>query len=390
MTPRRLQTDLETGVSVLNSEPQELVGQTNGKSSSFLTEKNLLFLQEQLQLPTLPTARDEVSSPEDSQTTNTAATVTVDYRHNMFKGTLKKRGVSSEGLEKPANYDEVVKALNTDRKHLKDRPSENDMSGLLHYMKHAANKATLTSYVLPIITQALQRGCRTSELRSIPSAKWSDDYPLLLHEDSDHRLSPPAPDETIGYNAKRMRSWKYGAENMADFTAPANLDGQLLCSFLTVEVGANQSPEFAYRQNLHNGAVMLRNLRMIRKHAGMNETHLTTDFDGKARVCMVTFTKPLIEIHCGFTKVDDNTKLVKYHIYRVAHFASPTNHDELGVIIDNIRNAIKYFADLNKEWLKADLEAIGNRFRSGEGLELPSKVKRKRGPAWILTASDSD
>jgi hypothetical protein len=201
---------------------------------------------------------------------------------------------------------------------------------------------------------------KSSELRSISSVKWSDDYPLLLHEDTDYRLSSPVPDETTGYNSEGMPSWSYGAQNMEAFAAPVIIAGQLLCPFFTVEAKAYQSPELGLRQNVHSGAVMLRILRMIRKHAGMEETDIQKDFDGTARVCMVTFAKSLIEIHCGLTKFDETTKLDKYHIYRITYFASPANINKLGVLIDSIRNAITYSADLNKEWLKVDLEAITN------------------------------
>jgi hypothetical protein len=91
--------------------------------------------------------------------------------------------------------------MNSLVKSRQDSPSDENLSCLLNYMENAENEATLTTYVLSVITKALKRGHPTSELRSIPTAKWSDDYPLPLHKDDKYRISPPTPDETIGYNA---------------------------------------------------------------------------------------------------------------------------------------------------------------------------------------------
>jgi len=60
--------------------------------------------------------------------------------------------------------------------------------------------------------------------------------------------------------------------------------------------------------------MMLRNLRLLRAYAGMEEGAIREQFDGKAHVLTATFTKDVMEISCHWTKTaSGGNGFIEYH-----------------------------------------------------------------------------
>ncbi|ORY00966.1 hypothetical protein BCR34DRAFT_575325 [Clohesyomyces aquaticus] len=85
----------------------------------------------------------------------------------------------------------------------------------------------------------------------------------------------------------------------------------LLCA--TIEVTeANEITSHGRLRNCHNAGVMPRNLRRLREIAEMQEDALSKQFDGKARVITIVFSKNTIEISFGWTEVDEAKGRIHY------------------------------------------------------------------------------
>jgi hypothetical protein len=82
---------------------------------------------------------------------------------------------------------------------------------------------------------------------------------------------------------------------------PLKGDKQLFFPVLTIEVKHLASDVFAKRQNQHNAAIRVRDLRKLRQQADMSEEELKEKFDGIVHVVTINITQTNLTIGCGWT-----------------------------------------------------------------------------------------
>jgi hypothetical protein len=134
--------------------------------------------------------------------------------------------------------------------------------------------------------------------------QWAGTFPLpAVGGNVEFPIAAPKPDLTIGYNEKVIMKVSDAKEYLGDQCLPLKTDKNLLFPVVTGEVESMLAEEYAQRRNMHNSAMMLRNLRTLRRCAGMPEALLETVFDNIAHVLTISFTRAQIILHCCWTQL---------------------------------------------------------------------------------------
>jgi hypothetical protein len=190
------------------------------------------------------------------------------------------------------------------------------------------------------------------------NTQWEGTFPLAtLGEQAQYHIAAPNPDLAIGYSEDNLKGVLKARIFLHDQCAPLKSDKQLLFPVVTVEVKGAAIEVHAQRQNMHNSAVMLRNLRTLRDKAGMDASELSTKIDGIAHVITINFTKSEIVICCCWSSVTDDGRL-EYNSKPVATMSRNEEFKAFHTMTGQILNAVDWATKRNKGWIREDLKAL--------------------------------
>jgi hypothetical protein len=205
-------------------------------------------------------------------------------------------------------------------------------------------------------------------------------------------IAAPKPDLTIGYNEEVIMKVSDAKEYLGDQCLPLKTDKNLLFPVVTGElfpvvtgelfpvVTGELSPvvtgevesmlaeEYAQSRNMHNSAMMLRNLRTLRRCAGMSEALLETVFDNIAHVLTISFTRAQIILHCCWTQLGPDD-LLRYFSKPVALYSRTYGSGAFQAMMNKIRNAIDWALSSNRDWIVKDLQVLEGKVGELEPLE---------------------
>ncbi|KAF2031776.1 hypothetical protein EK21DRAFT_87809 [Setomelanomma holmii] len=184
------------------------------------------------------------------------------------------------------------------------------------------------------------------------------------------------------YNEKTIGGHLGARMCLVDQFSSVKADKKLLFPVVTVEVKGNTVEEHAQHQNMHNSAVMLRNLRTLRENADMSVADLKTKFDGIAHVITINCTKAEIVCFCCWSGMADD-RFVEYHSKQVAAMGRTDGSDIFHDMISRILIAVDWATNTNKEWIRDDLKALEPRVSS-----LPALVPAASMPAGEVTSME--
>ncbi|KAL1968203.1 hypothetical protein VTN77DRAFT_2038 [Rasamsonia byssochlamydoides] len=159
-----------------------------------------------------------------------------------------------------------------------------------------------------------------------------------------------------------MMSYSSAVQLLGSFCAPVICNPFLIFPCLTIEVKGLSSAVESIRQNRHNGAVMLRNLRHLRLKAGMSEEKLREEFDQRTHVLSLSIAQDTMSIHCHWTGFQ--TGNLEYYS---AHVKSLPLHEakRWPDAVTFCRNAIDWVIRQNKTWIQEDLATIQTQIDAG-------------------------
>jgi hypothetical protein len=177
-------------------------------------------------------------------------------------------------------------------------------------------------------------------------------------------ISLPQPDITLGLNQDTMpQAGILVSQEMGGYFRPVSGEPKLWCPFFTVETKGWQSEAYATLQNVHNVAMMVLNLRKVRKKAGID---VQNDFHNKAHVLTLVFTKSGIELCCGWSSLAENGRL-EYYYTTLDEWRAPKSVEDATNMVICIRRAIDWCAGHTKKIVTEDIEAIANKIGADAG-----------------------
>jgi hypothetical protein len=207
--------------------------------------------------------------------------------------------------------------------------------------------------------------------------QWAGTFPLpAVGGNVEFPIAAPKPDLTIGYNEEVIMKVSDAKEYLGDQCLPLKTDKNLLFPVVTGElfpvvtgeVESMLAEEYAQRRNMHNSAMMLRNLRTLRRCAGMSEALLETVFDNIAHVLTISFTRAQIILHCCWTQLGPDD-LLGYFSKPVALYSRTHGSGAFQAMMNKIRNAIDWALSSNRDWIVKDLQVLEGKVGELEPLE---------------------
>ncbi|KAL2002964.1 hypothetical protein VTN02DRAFT_5437 [Thermoascus thermophilus] len=288
------------------------------------------------------------------------ATKTVRGDDPNYVSELEDRCIATEdSTDQPINLDELVERLQTSR----NLPTQDRLRRLYEVAEDAAVEDNIASLVVPVVLDLesviVDKRCKVSI-----NALWAGEHPLPSGRLETTRISPPKPDVTIGFSSKEFRSF-YDAKTALNTIIfhPVISNPTLYFPCFTAEAKGLQSGQLARRQNLHNAAVMLRNLRQVHQHAGISSPE--DGFDHRAHVVSATMDKGGITLSVHWTGVETNGK-VWYYSRKIGTW-SYADTKSFATGVQNLRNAIDWALEHNRESLAANLKVLAERAISSAG-----------------------
>ncbi|CAE7177341.1 hypothetical protein CFE70_005667 [Pyrenophora teres f. teres 0-1] len=314
--------------------------------SSLLKEENLRKLQEQF----LP---QNYQKPPPKKIT---------CANDQYPALLKKRGcvlVPTIEKRRPANYETITTALEATRE--EQTPPQN-YAMTWDLMANTNSKAGVTFvFMAKVLDYEILRQTGR-DVRSNLADQWRNGYPLPSGG-STLQIAAPNPDMTIGYNRDEMTGCDEAIEYLGEYCTPIKGDGSLAFPVATVEIKHLTGDAYAERQNMHNAAIMLRNLRKLRQLAGMDEEELKTKFDGIAHVITVSFTQTTSAIYCCWSAVAEDGQL-QFFSKPIAFSWTNSGVEPFRSMIYRIRNAVDWVVEINKQWILEDMAKLQRRLHT--------------------------
>tara|TARA_R110002003_G_scaffold110_10_gene9327 strand:+ start:995 stop:1933 length:939 start_codon:yes stop_codon:yes gene_type:complete len=283
---------------------------------------------------------------------------TLRYDSPQYPKVLHERGITFHDLgspTSPSNYDSIKEAICATRAHDMGRDNAEEAWNVL--VGSEAEVEVLGVIAYDILTYRKMRQPK-QDLWAKLNAQWEGTFPLAtLGEQAQYYIAAPDPDLAIGYNEDNLKGVLKARMFLHDQCTPLKSDKQLLFPVVTVEVKGAASDEHAQRQNMHNSAVMLRNLLTLREKAGMDASELSTKFDGIAHVITISFTKSEIVICCCWSSVTDDG-LLEYNSKPVATMSRNEGSKAFHTMTGRILNAVDWATKTNQRWIREDLAAL--------------------------------
>jgi hypothetical protein len=244
-----------------------------------------------------------------------------------------------------------------------DKLSEADAWKIINGVQIAQNELNVQALILPLIMDATQYLALKSDFLLDFSMTWSSTQPLERRCSTLPPISLPQPDLTLGLNQDTLPvAAALVSQEMGGYFQPAGGDTKLLCPFFAVETKGWQSESYATLQNVHNAAIMVRNLREVRARAGID---VQNNFDNKAHVLTLVFTKSGMELCCGWYFVGASG-CVEYHYTVLEEWRAPKKVAQATEMVICIRKAIAWCAANTKAFIPADIEAIAKKIEADE------------------------
>ncbi|EDU45454.1 hypothetical protein A1F94_003087 [Pyrenophora tritici-repentis] len=314
--------------------------------SSLLKEENLRKLQEQF-LPQnyrKPSAKNIIST------------------NDQYPALLKRRGcilVPTVEKRRPSNCETITKALEVTREE-QTPPQSYAMTWDL--TRNTNSKAGVT-FVFTAKVLDYEILCQTGrDVRSNLAGQWRYGHPLPSGG-STLQIAAPNPDMTIGYNRDEITGCDEAIEYLGEYCTPIKGDGLLAFPVATAEIKHITGDAYAERQNMHNAAIMLRNLRKLRQLAGMEEEELRTKFDGIAHVITISFTQTTSAIYCCWSAVAEDGQL-QFFSKPIAFSWTNNGVEPFRVMVHKIRNAVDWVMEANKQWIRDDMAKLQGRLNT--------------------------
>jgi hypothetical protein len=254
----------------------------------------------------------------------------------------------------PSNWDEILDFLKTERSPMPELKTIDTWSEVAcRATSEATIKNLLLSPILDILVPIAE-----NRLVAAGDAMWTRESPL----DSDvsfytNAITPPKPDLTIGFDFSDFVPLLSGPELLtldANWITPVISDPRLAFPCFTLETKGFNSPDFARQQNLHNAAVMLRNLRSVHgAHSSMS------GFDKTAHVLSVNMNKHGFELSAHWTDIElsdsEHRGGVFYHWRSIGNWKY-NNSTDFQSGVQCIRNAIDWTLEHNRPLIVSSLK----------------------------------
>lgn len=351
--------------------PFEHIDQSPATPSTLLTELNLRkFLEDRDITPPLERACSSPSSYEMSKN-NEDTRSRVSYNNPVYPDLLAERGVVRSS-KLPENWEDLQATLRAERPELQ-APSRYDSERLQALLQASANETTFVSAVVNHLI-GLEDILLDECLDAVCKAQWKDNQ-LQSQIATLTKLARPKPDVTVGFKFNPMEC-RAGIE-VLESSNPVLCRPQLVYPCFTLEAKGLDSDINATLQNLHNGAVMLRNLRELRGKT-TPDSNWSQGFDNRTCVLTANLTKEKAGILAHWTRTaEDGT--VEYHSILAKEWK--VGVDSWPDITVYMRNALFFVKSRVRPWIMRDLQTVSSRIalqmvpRMRERIPLPAAVE---------------
>jgi hypothetical protein len=247
-----------------------------------LTNKALKKLEKETMTSTV--AQSEQSSTKESNITP----------YNLdYVLALRDRGILfANSGPRPDNLEDLEQALAPDGK---SPPLDDTTVNLLQRVREfGATEIDVVARLFGKILPIDDGPCSGKDDCFVYDQPW--DEGVLVHPSLRPALAVPKADRTFGWSSFTF-PYPKATRHLGCAIRPVPLRPQLSWPYLTVELkGETGSLRVASLQNLHNGAVMLNNLLLLKRAAG--KAGGEEEFLGKTHVLSIEFTTETITLSC--------------------------------------------------------------------------------------------
>ena len=324
-----------------------------------LTTENLLSLQFDLGLAVPISRNSKLMRSFDDESTCSSANAHL-IAANQFVQASENRNCKHHGGQRPKNYGEILNAL---KKARNDETSDNEAVDIVNAITQAPNELYLSGVVLSEIVKSRVYMGSKSPFQIIPGGAWSGARPLKALHSTEFTVAAPAPALIMGMNADTVqKAGRRLTEALGPILNPVQCAPKILCPFFTGETKCYQSGALAVLENIHNAAVMTRNLRKVHDAAG---NKVAVDFDDEAHVITLVFSKGGSELSCGWSHVDEDGH-VEYRTVKLAGWSASINADEVKQMVSWTRKAIDWAGAANRLRVEAVIAKIWMKIEAGE------------------------
>jgi hypothetical protein len=300
------------------------------------------------------------STSSKAPSKSSAKSSTIKYNEKDYTSALQQRGCIWASPDVPNNYEDIMKAIEPS---VQDELEEEDAWKVINGIKITPNELCLQVLVLPLVIEATQYIAPNSDFLLVFNIAWAKADPLERRFAALPSIAPPRPDLALALNQDTMS--EIGilvSQEMGGCSRLVNGEPKLWCPFFRVEIKGWQGDSYAQLQNVHNAAMMVRNLRQVREKAGID---VEKDFDKKAHVLTLVFTKSGIELACGWSRVAKNGRL-EYHYTILDEWRAPRDVQTATKMVIRIRRAIAWCSEHTKKMIIEDIEAIANKIEADQ------------------------
>ncbi len=246
------------------------------------------------------------AASDDQSQASTPSTVTPDL--TAFEQELRRRKIFDADAEEmldeyPDNWKDILRILQDDR--ASPEPGATQHKGFRRRVINTGNEAAIMASVCPKFLK--------ERWYDEPGVAWQHDQPwnkcVPLNPEMTPKLSPPKPDQAIGWTSKMFSQLNAGAlftvtspsgrRKSRSFAAPSE---NLVWPVFTVEgKGAAGQLRKARRQNMHNGSIMVNNLLELKKKAQAGKVPF-----GQAIAMSMELTAEVVQLNCHWATLTKN------------------------------------------------------------------------------------
>ena len=354
--------------ALVKEEPEEGGTKTSSflkKSSSFLKSfptptNNSIYLSSltESNLRLLDTTRQSVkskemrSSSENDMPRTSGNGRSVSYTSATFKFELKRRGVFGT-MRLPPGWEEWSNVVN-EASHNNELAHEGTLLEAQVHLLDASSESMVLMEVVPKLLPT-RNILLSSQFEAVYTSLWKID-PLPSLDVRARRLPSPKPDVTIGYNWEFLGSPR-AMEALSTFSTPVTCCSELAFPIFTLEAKGFGSTVYSQRQNMHNGACMLRNLCHLRSLARK----------GRENDNLVIFTASVspekVSLHSHWV---ENIRGQMTYPSREIRSWSPGS-DNLNSAIETFSNIIYESLQMHATWIREDLQTLDLALEQHEG-----------------------
>ncbi|KAF2031777.1 hypothetical protein EK21DRAFT_110669 [Setomelanomma holmii] len=297
-----------------------------------------------------------------SSAKSSAASASAKHTENRYAFNLEFRGYHWKVQQQPANHGEIMAALQKARA---DELTDEEAKDIICGIAKAENDLVISTMVLPEVLKSGRFLSKSSPYCLVPGASWLTEIPLERLVWSKGGISPPEPDMSMGLRPDAApESGVLVCKYMGPYFTPIICAPRLWCPFFTIETEIRQNGISPFIRNVHNAAVMMRNLRRIHQDAGDN---IEDDFDGKAHVLTLIFARNHIELSCHWSRKKSDLK-VEYFVNRLMFWSTSLMVAEAKQMVTYIRNAMDWVREHNRECLEDAIEKLEKKIEAGEAV----------------------